>query len=115
MKEPQYITFEEAVKQGYKFMFSTDNVEPLHRDELKEMLTYKKEVELADKKFDYMQLDAQSIIENACDDLWEEAAEHVIGNGKLWKEFDTLCKKMTKEYMSQTASYHHSGIFIKSI
>jgi hypothetical protein len=111
----KYITFEEAVKLGYKFIFTSDNVEPLDKDELKETLTYKEEVELADKEFDYMILDARSIVENACDDLWEEATEHVIGNGKLWQQFDALCKKMTKAYMSETASYHHSGIFIKEL
>lgn len=113
--EKTYITFDEAVKKGYKFMFASDNVVTLDKEEIREMLSYKKEIELADKEFDFMQLDATSIIENACDDLWEEASEHVIGNGELWKQFDALCKKMTKEYQAETASYHHSNIFIKKL
>lgn len=109
------ITIKSALGQGFKYFFiKGGDSEQIYsiKEEAQDHLNDGEELILAEEA-EHMILDAQSIFENACDDLHESSYDNVY-NGPEYKLFDQVCQYLTQELRSQTQCYRETDIEIRA-
>lgn len=109
------ITIKKALEQGFEYFFIVGgDSERVHdiRDEAQECIDDGDVIMLAEKA-DHMILDAQSIFENACEELHEEAYDNVYGSEE-YKLFEKVCEYVSKALRPQTQSYRETNIEIRA-
>jgi|SRR5882672_2742864 len=110
MKE---ITIKQALELGYEYFFvESSTMEICHniRDEAADYLK-DGEVLIAAEKSYHMILDAESIFDNACEQLHEGAFDNVF-QSEEYKLFEKVCEYVSQALQSDTQSYRETNIKI---